>query len=101
MKLIADYEANHQRLVDAIQSNNSCEIKRFRKISQEVWNDLLLVHPGSKEKAFQLIEFFVGHIRLDDDDDLLNQQCKWKILDLTKSLAERSVYSEQPNRGRI
>ena len=101
VQLIADFEAKSQQLDLALQSDSANKINAFRREVEEAWNYLLLYDPRSKEKTLEMIEFFVSHISKDVDEDLPTQQCKWKILDLARSLSEQRDRFSSLDRRRL
>ena len=88
MQKIWEFEDINQRLHAAEDIMDSEELRALREEVEEAWNDLLLVDPMQKENAYSLIEFFLNKIEDDPEDDLINAQCKWKILTLARSLAD-------------
>lgn len=88
MQKISEFENIYQRLHAAEDVMDSEALRSLREEAEEVWNYLLLVDPIQKENTYSLIEFFLGKIQDDPQDDLINEQCKWKIRALARSLAD-------------
>lgn len=101
VQLIADFEAKAQQLDQALQSDSASKINAFRREVEEAWNYLLLYDPRSKEKTLEMIEFFVSHMSKDMEEDLPTEQCKWKILDLARSLSEQGDWNSRTERRRL
>ena len=88
MQKISEFENMTQRLHAVEDALEPDALQNLREEVEEAWNYLLLVDPIQKENTYSLIEFFLGKIQDDPDDDLINEQCKWKILALARSLAD-------------
>ena len=88
MRRISEFENMSRRLHADQDAMDSATLQRLQEEVEEAWNYLLLVDPIQKENAYSLIEFFLGKIEDDPEDELVNEQCKWKILALARSLAD-------------
>jgi len=101
IRKIEEFEHSSKLLNSAIQSSDSESIVRFRNEVEAAWNHLLLIEPNSKEKSFELIKFFLEKIETQPREEVLNDQCKWKILALARSLGDNSGNYNQINRRRL
>ena len=97
MQKISEFESINKRLQVAKDAMDSDTLQRLREEVEEAWNYLLLVDPMKKENAYSLIEFFLGKIQDDPQDELINEQCKWKILALARSLADNPTSINHSN----
>lgn len=101
IRQLAEFEQLNERLQMAGNSQAAAEIAQLKQRAEEIWNDLLLIDPAKKENTYRMIEFFLEQIREDKGEDLVNQQCKWKILALTRSLIDGQSDMHRSGGGRI
>jgi len=98
---IEEFERRAQLLNSAIQSSDDVKINRFKNEVEDVWNQLLVFQPKSSENSVELIEFFLDRLKSASSGEVLNDQCKWKILALARSLCESSVGESPEARRRL
>ncbi|MEP1206958.1 MAG: hypothetical protein ABJM29_11875 [Rhizobiaceae bacterium] len=98
---IEEFERRAELLNSAIQSSDDAKINHFKNEVEDVWNQLLLAQPSSTENSYELIEFFLERLKSASSSDMLNDQCKWKILALARSLCENSDVEESGSRRRL
>jgi hypothetical protein len=101
IRQITEYEQIAERLHAARTAKDHDTVRRLTHEVEDAWTYLLLIDPMRKENVYKLIEFFLGQIEEDPKEDLLNQQCKWKILALARSLAENPTNIHHTNLHRI
>lgn len=88
IRQITEYHHISKRLDAARSSNDQDAVRRLKQQVEEAWDYLLLVDPMRTENVYNMIEFFLEQIHDDPHQELINQQCKWKILALARSLAD-------------
>lgn len=91
IRQISEYENKYSRLNAAKAISDEDTVQRLKQEVEDAWNYLLLIDPMKKENAYSLIEFFLNKIQEDPKEELTNEQCKWKVLALARSLAENPV----------
>ncbi len=100
MQKISEFENMNKRLHAAEDVLDSEALRDLREEVEEAWKHLLLIDPTQKENTYNLIEFFLGKIQDDPQDDLINEQCKWKIRALARSLADNPTNINHTNFNR-
>ncbi len=98
---IEEFQHCSQLLNNAIQSSDNENIPRFKNEVETAWNKLLMAEPKSKEKSFELIEFFLEQIQSRSSGETFHDQCKWKILALARSLGSNDDTMKSSNRRRL
>ena len=98
---IEEYQQSSQLLNNAIESSDEENISRFKVEVETTWNQLLMIEPKTKEKSFELIEFFLEQIQSHSSGGIFIDQCKWKILALARSLGSGAGDLGDLNRRRL
>ena len=98
---IEEYQQSSQLLNNAIESSDEENISRFKVEVETTWNQLLMIEPKTKEKSFELIEFFLEQIQSHSSGGIFIDQCKWKILALARSLGNGAGDLGDLNRRRL
>ncbi len=101
IKHIVEFEQSSKLLRSAMESRDQEKIKQFKQEVESAWNYLLLVKPATTEKTLALIEFLLEQIDPNSNSDMFGDQCKWKILALSRSLVENQHQVERLDQRRL
>ena len=101
IKKIEEYQHSSELLNNAIETSDEEKISRFKNDVETIWNQLLMIEPKTKEKSFELIEFFLEQIQSKSNGGIFIDQCKWKILALARSLGNGGGDLGNLNRRRL
>ena len=98
---IEEFQQSSELLNHAIESSDEENISRFKTEVETAWNQLLMIEPKTKDKSFELIEFFLEQIQSRSSGGVFIDQCKWKILALARSLGNGGAELGDLNRRRL
>ena len=101
IKKIEEYQQSSELLNNAIESSDEENISRFKNEVETAWNQLLMIEPRTKEKSFELIEFFLEQMQSKSSGGVFIDQCKWKILALARALGHGTGELGNLNRRRL